>query len=163
MLWNWPRWKVLSLFVVFVGKNIFIFYVKIWRKKSTNLTSDFADFPPFGQNDRFMSDIGGPVSSIILILELSYYMQNSWAFDALLNGAIPRVPCTAVFLRSRVQNILHFLTTFRDDIWIGSHFYNIDPRIKLLYAKFMSIWCPTHWSHPQSPVHGRFLTFAGSK
>ena len=44
---------------------------------SKNLISDFADFPLIGQNDRFMSDIGGPVSSIILILELSYYMQNS--------------------------------------------------------------------------------------
>ena len=38
---------------------------------------DFADFPLLRQNDRFPSDIGGPVTSIIMISELSFYMQNS--------------------------------------------------------------------------------------
>ena len=80
--------------------------------KSTNLMSGFAVFPYFDQNYQFLSDMGGPISSIILIVELSYYMQNSWAVDALSIGAIPRVPCTAVFLRSRVENILHFLHFF---------------------------------------------------
>ena len=74
--------------------------------------SDFAVFPHFDQNYQFLSNIGRPVSFIILIVELSYYMQNSWAVDALSIGAIPRVPCTAVFLRSRVENILHFLHFF---------------------------------------------------
>ena len=99
---------------------------------SRNLMSDFEDFPTFGQIVRFLADIGGPVTFIILILELSNYMQNSWASHALLNGTIPRAPCTAVFLRSHVKNILYFFTFFFDDIWIGSHFYNIHPRIKCL-------------------------------
>ena len=79
---------------------------------SKNLMSDFANFPLFGQNDRFPSYIGGPITSIILMLEISNYMQNSWASDARFNGTIPRVPCMAIFLRSRVQNILYFLHFF---------------------------------------------------
>ena len=42
-------------------------------------------------------------------------------------------------------------------------FYDIDLRIKCLYAKFMSIWCPLHWNHPQSPVQARLLRRACSK
>ena len=123
-----------SILVSFDKRNqIFSRFGEKHRKKtSTYLISDYADFPLLCQNDRFPSDIGGPVTSIILIFEISYYMQNSWASDARFNGTIPRVPCTAVFLRSRVQNILYLFTLFPDDIWIGSHLYNIDPRIKCL-------------------------------
>ena len=113
----------------------FEFWVNLAIKVAKNFhkyQSRLCRFFTFGQNYRFPSDIGGPVTSIILMLELSYYMQNSWAVDALFIGTIPRVPCTAVFLRSHVQNILCFSRFFRDDIWIGSHFYNIDPRIKCL-------------------------------
>ena len=47
------------------------------------------NFPIIGLKDRFPSDIGEAVSSIILISELSVYMQNSSAFDALCNGPTP--------------------------------------------------------------------------
>ena len=58
----------------------FEFSVDLARKieiTSTNIKSDFADFQIFGLSYRFPPDIGGPVTSIILILELSNYMQNS--------------------------------------------------------------------------------------
>ena len=127
--------KIDSIKVLFDNK-IFIFktkkYCKHWKRNSTNLMSDFPDFKFFHQNYRFPSDIGGPVTSIIMISELSFYMQNSWAIDALFNGTIPRVPCTPVSLGEHDQNISKYFTFFRDDIWIGSHFYNIYPRIKCL-------------------------------
>ena len=47
--------------------------------------------------------------------------------------------------------------------WGACNFYNNDLRIKFLYAKFMSNWCPIQWYHPQSPVQSRFLRWARSK
>ena len=41
--------------------------------------------------------------------------------------------------------------------WGGCIFYNIDPRIKCLYAKFISIWCPMQWTHPTPPKIGKII------
>ena len=51
-----------------------------------------------GQNVKYMTDIGMAVSSIILMLELSVYMQNSSAFDALCNVPTPRVKFSLISL-----------------------------------------------------------------
>ena len=64
------------------------------KKKFTYILSDLDFFRFLGQKDKYMTDIGEAVSSIILMLELSVYMQNSSAFDALCNGPTPRVVCT---------------------------------------------------------------------
>ena len=67
--------------------------------------------------------------SIIFILELSVLDKSCLELNFQAIRAIPRVPCTAVFLRSSTFNSL---SDFFDNIYNSSSFYNIHPRIKRL-------------------------------
>ena len=63
------------------GSENYLIWCEMLKKTPQISRRTLQIFNLFRQIDRFLSDIGGPVSSIISTLELSVYMQNSWAFD----------------------------------------------------------------------------------
>ena len=67
--------------------------------------------------------------SIILMLELSVLHKSCLELNFQAIEVNPRVPCTAVFLRSRASVLFSDFSDYNQN---GSSFYNIDARIKCL-------------------------------
>ena len=119
---------------------------------SKNLISDFADFPLFGQNDRFLSDIGGPVSSIILMLELSYLTLFLCTQNSKANG----VNCSFI----RACACLHARKTCFQRFWPNSlNFYRNKIIFNVLWEPLKNAkqwWYLFHTSMASFAVAGVF-------